>query len=169
MIRTISKFAEISAGINSTRIEGEFTQCTAADMEIALRTADASKLKRCLVNLISATASPYTEDMKQKVVTSNFAICRLNTSIVDPLYFCYALNENKELQTQKRILSQGRENKKLTLQNLEKLEFYFPPIEMQREIGKMYQKAIQLKYIQELQAKEIYEITMEIIEKEIDL
>lgn len=82
-------------------------------------------------------SSLVTKDFENLIYDSHILLVRLNQELINPLFFVYQFNSNFIQQQIEQIKSaQSTKQTELGLDNLFKLDFIFPPIELQTQIVK---------------------------------
>lgn len=165
MKKKISEIAELSLGANPSRVK-DVPIYTQDDLEYWL--IHCREPNGFIISLFANKAAPKGNEKTGKVLTSNFVECNVDTNVLDPMYFCYLFNEDKDVKEQiskMHLMSTVASVKRIPVQELSQLEIELPNIETQRKIGKTYHEAIKLKYLMNKQAEDLFTATMEIINK----
>lgn len=165
MKKRLSELTELSLGVNPSRVK-DVPVYTQEDLEYWL--IHCREPNGFIISLINNKAAPTGYEKTGKVLTSNYLECIVDTNVLNPLYFCYLFNENKDIKTQIEKMHQMStiaSVKRIPVQALSQLEIELPDINEQRKIGKIYQEALKLKYLINKQADDLFTATMEIISK----
>lgn len=165
MKRKLSEIAELSLGTNPSRVK-DVPLYTQEDLELSL--IHCREPNGFIISLFTNKASPKGDEKTGKVLTSNFVECNVDTNVLDPFYFCYLFNEDKDIKEQiskMHLMSTVASVKRIPVQALAQLEVELPDIETQRAIGRTYHEAIKLKHLMNKQAENLFTATMEIINK----
>ena len=165
MKKKLSEIAELSLGTNPSRVKN-IPVYTQEDLESSL--IHCREPNGFVISLFTNKAAPKGNEKAGKVITSNFVECNVDTNVLDPLYFCYLFNEDKDIKEQinkMHLISTVASVKRIPVQSLSQLEIELPDIDKQRSIGRTYHEAIKLKYLMNKQAEDLFTATMEIINK----
>ncbi len=147
----IQDFVELFVGINKVRLKGtvseeNFYSVNSIDDDLnqlatPCNTNVADELSQCKVKKGDVIFSAFKKKAavvsiasENKILTSNFCLCKFDHDILDPWYFCYFVNETLDAKNQ--LLKEGI--KILSTKNIKLLNIDLPPIELQRKIGEIY-------------------------------
>ena len=123
--------------------------------------------ERCVVSLTknkAAVLSPRTAD---KSLSSIFLLCEMDTDEIDPWYFSYIFNEDKDLIAQMNKLQQGTIGcmAKLNVSLISSLMIDPPSIERQKIIGKAYREILLWERLNREQIKNRKIVALETLNK----
>lgn len=165
----LNKIVTFTAGKNSSRMNVPANEIYTQDdfvndlhcMREINRDAD------CVINLIRTKASILSDNTKKKCITSNFILCTFDTNILDPWYFCYQVNEGRNVEQQIAMFHQGNtlSVKKLNIKSIGDLKIPLPIIEKQRLAGSIYRQSIIQSDLMNRQIENMRELTMETLRK----
>lgn len=126
-----------------------------------------NKKADCIINLIRTKASILSDETKKKCITSNFILCSFDTNMLDPWFFCYQINEGRDVEQQIAMFHQGNtlSVKKLNIKSIGDLRIQLAPIEKQKLVGRIYKQSIIQSDLMNRQIENIRELTMETIRK----
>ena len=165
----LNEIVTFTAGKNSSRMNMQPNEIyTQEDFVNDLHCMEnINKKADCVINLIRTKASILSDDTKRKCITSNFILCSFDTNILDPWYFCYQINEGKDVEQQISMFHQGNtlSVKKLNIKSIGDLRLQLLPIEKQRLVGSLYKQSIIQNDLMNRQIENIRELTMETIRK----
>lgn len=102
---------------------------------------------KCVVSLTKNKAAVLSPRTENKSLSSIFLLCEMDTDKIDPWYFCYIFNEDKDLIAQMKRLQQGTIGcmVKLNVSLISSLMIEPPLIERQKIIGKAYREILLLE------------------------
>ncbi len=166
---TLNDIMKFTVGKNVTRLkeQDEKNIYKPEDFENDLHGMTDEESFGCIINLIRSTAVPLTKEASGKCLTSNFLLCSFDTEVLDPWYFCYLINESKEVEQQISMLHQGTtlSVKKLTIKSIGELNITLLDMEKQKLIGKLYKDSIKQKDLMLKQVENISTLTKILIHK----
>jgi len=164
----INEFAIIKVGQNISRLSDEELKeqpfYTFDDLNFDLCQMDDIKQKGhpennhltytgdIVISFVGTKATIVTEENKGKLLNQNFAKIMIDNTLVDPYYFCYILNESKQIQKQKNIFMQGTNLPKMTPAILKELDVHLPTLQKQKFIGNAYFNLCKRQYLLERQS-----------------
>lgn len=165
----LNEIVTFTAGKNSSRMNVPASEIyTQEDFVGDLHCMEnTTKKADCIINLIRSKASMLSDETKKKCITSNFILCTFDTNVLDPWYFCYQINEGRDVEQQIAMFHQGNtlSVKKLNIKSIGDLEIQLAPIEKQRLVGSIYKQSIIQSDLMNRQIENIKELTMETIRK----
>lgn len=167
--KSLEDIMNFTIGKNVTRLKNQGDDIyTPDDFEKDLHSINKDNEKNmCVINLISTKASPLSKKTVKKCFTSNFMLCKFDTSLLDPWYFCYQFNEGKSFAQQISMYYQGNtlSVKKLNMKSIRELKIKLVDIEKQRFIGNIYKQSIIHNDLLNKQAENIRKLTLETIRR----
>ena len=106
-----------------------------------------SQNAKCVVSLTKNKAAVLSPQTAEKSLSSIFLLCEMDTDEIEPWYFCYIFNEDKDLIAQMKKLQQGAIGcmAKLNVSLISSLMIDPPLIERQKIIGKAYREILLLE------------------------
>lgn len=129
---------ELSYYVNLSDDKGEVSSLTIDKMKY--ENICLSKKNDVLIGLSSGKSMVVEKNDTGKLIISNFARVRIHdSSIIDPYYLCWLINENKDIQKEIKSLTQGTSRVSiLPLTFLKEIKILLLPIEQQKKIGAIY-------------------------------
>ena len=121
----------------------------------------------CIINLMRSNAAPLSKSTAKKKITSNFLYCQIDSSYLDPWYFCYQFNEGAEIQQQINRYSQGTvlSVKRLNMQMIGDMQLSVPDMAKQKTIGAIYRQSVKQYTLLRKQADDLKTMTLATIRK----
>ncbi|WP_313150488.1 restriction endonuclease subunit S [Lysinibacillus capsici] len=116
-------------------------------------------------SFVGTKATVVTENNQGKLLNQNFAKIIIDVSLIDPYYFCYALNESTYIHKQKHALMQGTNLPKMTPAILKDLSINFPNIKQQERIGRAYFNLCKRQYLLKQQSDLEEQFLLKLIRK----
>lgn len=165
----LNEIVTFTAGKNSSRMNVPANEIyTQEDFVSDLHCVEnTNKNADCIINLIRTKASMLSDETKKKCITSNFILCSFDTNVLDPWYFCYQINEGKDVEQQIAMFHQGNtlSVKKLNIKSIGDLKIQLAPVEKQKLVGSIYKQSIIQSDLMNRQIENIRDLTMETIRK----
>lgn len=183
----LKKLAEISVGVNVTRIkQSEYASSpiySNDDLMNDLNTVTRiNKNKKSYSNIpdnkkflisegdilysfVSSKVAIASKASEGKVLNQNFAKLTLISQDIEPAYLCYFLNESKNVARQMGFLMQGTVLPKLSPAILNKVEIKILPKDRQKKIGDYYFSLKRKMYLSLLELELQKKIHIELLEK----
>ncbi len=165
----LNEIVTFTAGKNSSRVNVPTNEIyTQDDFTSDLHCMENTDKKAdCIINLIRTKASMLSDKTEKKCITSNFILCTFDMNVLDPWFFCYQINEGRDVEQQIVMFHQGNtlSVKKLNIKSIGDLKIELSSIEKQRLVGSIYKQSIIQRDLMNRQIENIKELTMETIRK----
>lgn len=151
--------AEIASGSNTMRLsedeqerrysnadfEHDFPQMKLADIGNAV-------IYRQAATMSHTSAAVISNANREKIISQVFCVIKPDIEKIHPWYLCYVLDHSQMVARQMNLFLQGSVIVKISANQLKSLRIPYPPIEMQKKIGRIYALALYQQYLEKKKA-----------------